>query len=169
LAEECRDSYRAHFFAFQMDISSDESVSSAVTYVSEILQQLNKELYAVVNNAATPGTNMFDDLLNMEEYERLITVNTMGVIRVTRAFKPMIKRSKQFLTCLLVKTKPATCWIHNIFESASSPELGHGICCAQYSATEKIVVLLQFVLRKLMYASGTSVVQTETEKRRKLQ
>ncbi|VDK41818.1 unnamed protein product [Gongylonema pulchrum] len=111
LAEECRDSYRAHFFAFQMDISSDESISSAATYVSEILQQLNKELYAVVNNAATPGTNMFDDLLNMEEYERLIAVNTMGVIRVTRAFKSMIKRSKQFLTCLLVKTKPATCWI----------------------------------------------------------
>lgn len=37
---------------------------------------------------------MFDDLCDMDDYEKLMNVNGYGVIRVTRAFKKMIKKSK---------------------------------------------------------------------------
>lgn len=55
----------------------------------------------MVNNAAAPGVNMFDDLLTLEDYERLLAVNGISVIRVTRAFKKQIKRARS--VCMLAK------------------------------------------------------------------
>lgn len=50
-------------------------------------------LWGVVNNAAQ---NIIGDieLTTMEQYSRLAEVNLTGAIRVTKAFLPMIRKSK---------------------------------------------------------------------------
>ena len=52
------------------------------------------DLYAVVNNAGISGTIMYDDFLSIDDYIHVINVNMFGVIRVTKAFKGLIKKSR---------------------------------------------------------------------------
>jgi len=45
-----------------------------------------------VNNAGVLGVNAPDDWLTVAHYEQCMAVNTFGVIRVTQAFKHLVKR-----------------------------------------------------------------------------
>uniref|UniRef100_A0A183DZM5 Epimerase domain-containing protein n=1 Tax=Gongylonema pulchrum TaxID=637853 RepID=A0A183DZM5_9BILA len=51
-------------------------------------------LHAIVNNAGVQCQCFFDDMLSIEDYRDAMEVNAYGVIRVTKAFKQMIKRNK---------------------------------------------------------------------------
>lgn len=52
-------------------------------------------LWALVNNAGIVGGNVaWDDWLRPEDYEDTWQVNAMGVIRVTHAFKGLVKAEK---------------------------------------------------------------------------
>uniref|UniRef100_A0A915CDF8 Uncharacterized protein n=1 Tax=Parascaris univalens TaxID=6257 RepID=A0A915CDF8_PARUN len=79
---------------FEMDISSDESVVAAKHHVTEQLNKLNKQLYAIVNNAGIQAEFLYDDFLALDDYKEAINVNTYGAIRVTKAFKNLVKKSK---------------------------------------------------------------------------
>lgn len=92
LKKEC-EHMKGNLDAFQMDISSDESVQSGKAYVEKRLAELNKELFAIVNNAGIQAKCFVDDMLDIADYKEAIEVNTYGPIRVTHAFKQMVKKA----------------------------------------------------------------------------
>ena len=63
-------------------------------------------LWGVVNNA---GTACWGEVewVSLDRYKRLAEVNLWGMIRVTKAFLPLIRQSKG-------KTSPRTVWTLNL-------------------------------------------------------
>lgn len=78
---------------FSLDICSDESVEEAKRFVEKTLLDDGRELHYLVNNAGW-GRVGFDDWLRPQDYLAAIDVNALGMIRVTHAFKHLIKKSK---------------------------------------------------------------------------
>ncbi|XP_072033860.1 D-beta-hydroxybutyrate dehydrogenase, mitochondrial-like [Amphiura filiformis] len=73
------------------DVTSNVSVNSAKDFLSQNLQE--HELYAVVNNA---GIWRWSEIewASAEMFQNVAEINIYGMIRVTKAFLPMIRRSK---------------------------------------------------------------------------
>uniref|UniRef100_A0A915B1U6 Uncharacterized protein n=1 Tax=Parascaris univalens TaxID=6257 RepID=A0A915B1U6_PARUN len=93
LREECK-ALPGLLYALQMDVADDGSVADAKNFVETKLAELGQELIAVVNNAGVRGTHMYDDFLTMQHYRSVWETNTFGTIRVTQAFKSLIKKSR---------------------------------------------------------------------------
>src|SRR5260370_9344045 len=64
-----------------------------VTDISQIQRAVDEvdSLDVLINNA---GIAMYDDLSNLEVIEQHLAVNFMGLLRVTQAFLPLLRRSK---------------------------------------------------------------------------
>jgi NAD(P)-dependent dehydrogenase (short-subunit alcohol dehydrogenase family) len=64
-----------------------------VTNVSQIQQAVDKvdTLDVLINNA---GVAIFDDLSNLDVIEQHLAVNFLGMLKVTQAFLPLLRRSK---------------------------------------------------------------------------
>uniref|UniRef100_A0A915CCN4 Uncharacterized protein n=1 Tax=Parascaris univalens TaxID=6257 RepID=A0A915CCN4_PARUN len=77
-----------------MDVKSDISVQDGVKFVEKTLEETNQDLYNLINNAGILGNSAFDDFLRLEDYKEVVEVNTFGAIRVTHAFKDLIKASR---------------------------------------------------------------------------
>ncbi len=76
--------------------SGDERVTPLtldVTSVSQIQRAVEKvdTLNVLINNA---GVAIYDDLSNLEVIEKHLAVNFLGMFKVTRAFLPLLSRSK---------------------------------------------------------------------------
>jgi len=75
---------------------TDERVTPVtldVTNISQIQQAVEKigTLDVLINNA---GIAIYDDLSNFEVIEKHLAVNFLGLLRVTHAFLPALKRSQ---------------------------------------------------------------------------
>uniref|UniRef100_F1LAU3 Retinol dehydrogenase 7 n=1 Tax=Ascaris suum TaxID=6253 RepID=F1LAU3_ASCSU len=79
---------------FVMDVRSEESVTAALNHLKRTTTVIHKGLYGLVNNAGVSGVPLPDDLLTLDDYRRVIDVNAFGVIRVTHAFKELIKEQR---------------------------------------------------------------------------
>jgi len=80
---------------FTLDVRSDESVNKARKLVGDKLEVKGlKGLWGVVNNAGIGDQRGWDDWMTTAHYERNWQVNTLGVIRVTHAFKDLIKKTR---------------------------------------------------------------------------
>jgi NAD(P)-dependent dehydrogenase (short-subunit alcohol dehydrogenase family) len=66
-----------------LDVTSASQIQQAVTEVDT--------LDVLINNA---GIVIYDDLSNLEVLEQTFAVNFLGLLRVTNAFLPLLKRSK---------------------------------------------------------------------------
>lgn len=75
---------------FLLDVRSQESVNSALSFLEEKLKG-KSGLHALINNAGILGRAGWDDWLSANDYELCLAVNTLGVIRVTHAFKQLVK------------------------------------------------------------------------------
>ncbi|CAB3396733.1 unnamed protein product [Caenorhabditis bovis] len=75
-----------------LDVSSDESVARAHEYVKKNLG--SKVLWGIVNNAGIFSCYGPDDWCTLDDYKKSVEVNTYGVIRVTQAFKKLVKQAK---------------------------------------------------------------------------
>ncbi|KAK6293307.1 hypothetical protein J4Q44_G00368080 [Coregonus suidteri] len=78
----------------QLDVCSEEQVNRAVEYVNSHLDDSQRGLWgAVVNNA---GVSTFGEVefTTMETYRQVSEVNLWGVIRVTKALLPLVRRAK---------------------------------------------------------------------------
>jgi len=86
LKELCSD--RLHIVP--IDVTKDEVVEKAAQYVKKSLD--GKVLWALVNNA---GIAAFTEIewCPVSVYEKVINVNALGPIRVTKAFLPILRES----------------------------------------------------------------------------
>ncbi|KAI1882784.1 hypothetical protein AGOR_G00238490 [Albula goreensis] len=77
----------------QLDVCSEELVAQAVEFVRGNLEDPEKGLWAVVNNA---GVSTFGEVefTSMESYKQVSEVNLWGTIRMTKALLPLIRRAK---------------------------------------------------------------------------
>ncbi|XP_060591366.1 17-beta-hydroxysteroid dehydrogenase type 6-like [Ruditapes philippinarum] len=75
----------------QVDVTNDKSVESATQTLFQNLSQ--KGLWAVVNNA---GVAVFAETewCSMDAYNKVIGVNLMGTIRVTKACLPLVRKAQ---------------------------------------------------------------------------
>ncbi|XP_061615009.1 D-beta-hydroxybutyrate dehydrogenase, mitochondrial isoform X2 [Phyllopteryx taeniolatus] len=77
----------------QLDVCSDEQVNRAAWFVRDNLEDSERGLWALVNNA---GVSTFGgvEFTSMDAYKEVSEVNLWGTIRVTKALLPLIRRAK---------------------------------------------------------------------------
>lgn len=78
-------------------IVSPPVLNQSAEFTNAISPQL-AGLHGIVNNAGIVGNSGVDDWLTVDDYCQVVNVNTYGVIRVTHAFKEMVKRTKGRIT-----------------------------------------------------------------------
>jgi 2-keto-3-deoxy-L-fuconate dehydrogenase len=76
-------------FAVQGDVSDDESVRSSVAAVIEHLGGLD----ILVNNAAVGAVGTIEDQTDAE-WHRVLDINVLGIVRVSRAALPALRASR---------------------------------------------------------------------------
>ncbi|XP_071802970.1 D-beta-hydroxybutyrate dehydrogenase, mitochondrial-like [Asterias amurensis] len=77
----------------QLDVTSDQQVADAVASIGETLSSTGDVLWGVVNNAGTACFG-FMEWVPLKRYKQLAEVNLWGMIRVTKAALPLIRKSK---------------------------------------------------------------------------
>ncbi|XP_029934959.1 D-beta-hydroxybutyrate dehydrogenase, mitochondrial [Myripristis murdjan] len=92
-AKELEEFHSDRMKVVQLDVCSEELVNQAVEYVRDNLEDAEKGLWAVVNNA---GVSTFGEVefTSMDTYKQVSEVNLWGTIRVTKAVLPLIRRAK---------------------------------------------------------------------------
>ncbi|XP_059856652.1 17-beta-hydroxysteroid dehydrogenase type 2 isoform X4 [Delphinus delphis] len=91
-AEELRRTCSKRLSVLQLDITDPQQIKDAHSKVKEKLQ--NRGLWAVVNNAGILGLPTDGELIPMTEYKRCMAVNFFGAVEVTKAFLPLLRKSK---------------------------------------------------------------------------
>lgn len=94
--EEGKQQYegKKKVIAVPLDVTSDVSVKNALDITKQELSSRDSILWAVVNNAGIltrPSPTEWQDVSN---YERMMSVNLYGVVRLTNAFLPEIRQNK---------------------------------------------------------------------------
>ncbi|XP_061173524.1 D-beta-hydroxybutyrate dehydrogenase, mitochondrial-like [Saccostrea echinata] len=84
-----KSSKRLH--VLQLDVTSEKDIKEVVTYINANTK--SNGLWGVINNA---GVNVFGDVETtpMEQYERCLSINLYGMIRVTQNVLPLIRQSQ---------------------------------------------------------------------------
>jgi len=87
LIHECNSSLRV----VKLDVTNNEDVSSVYDTVSRSLR--HRKLWAVVNNAGILITTEVE-IGDMENFIKQMDINCMGIVRVTKAFLPLLRLSQ---------------------------------------------------------------------------
>ncbi|XP_013383713.1 D-beta-hydroxybutyrate dehydrogenase, mitochondrial-like isoform X1 [Lingula anatina] len=89
LKEVCSDNVHV----LQLDITKDEEVNAAFNFVSKTCNATGKKFWAVVNNA---GVNPLGavEITPLDGYQACMDINLYGMIRISKAFLPLIRKSK---------------------------------------------------------------------------
>ncbi|XP_008137927.2 17-beta-hydroxysteroid dehydrogenase type 2 isoform X1 [Eptesicus fuscus] len=91
-AEELRRTCSKRFSVLQMDVTDSQQIKDAYSKVVQKVQ--NRGLWAVVNNAGILGLPTDGELIPMIHYKRCMDVNFFGAVEVTKAFLPLLRKSK---------------------------------------------------------------------------
>ncbi|GFS50325.1 hypothetical protein TNIN_248751 [Trichonephila inaurata madagascariensis] len=74
-----------------MDVSKEPDINFVLNYIERNLGE--NELWAIINNAGiSKGSEV--EITSMQKIEEVIDVNLLGTIRVTKAFLPLLRKSK---------------------------------------------------------------------------
>ncbi|XP_042371922.1 D-beta-hydroxybutyrate dehydrogenase, mitochondrial-like, partial [Plectropomus leopardus] len=92
-AKELEEFHSDRMKVVQLDVCSEEQVNQAVEYIKDNLEDSERGLWAVVNNA---GVSTFGEVefTSIDTYKQVSEVNLWGTIRVTKAVLPLIRRAK---------------------------------------------------------------------------
>eukprot|EP01067_Filipodium_phascolosomae_P001849 Filipodium_phascolosomae@DN2174_c0_g1_i1.p1 len=83
-----KDPSRTNLLPIQMNVCSDEEVEAAICLVDS-----GGPLHVLVNNAGVSG-KFLTDLHSLVDFETTVAVNYIGMVRVTKACLPLIKKCK---------------------------------------------------------------------------
>lgn len=89
--EQLVDSHPDQVVPIACDVADDGSVESARAAVAEVTRALD----VVVNNAGIGGDGDRIDDLELDEVRRVLETNTLGPLRVSRAFLPLLRGGSQ--------------------------------------------------------------------------
>ena len=90
-----RTSNNPNLIPLQMDVTSSTQVQNAFKEVEAWCnKEKNNSLFCVVNNAGVQRGCLVE-WTSMKDYEMMFQVNTLGTIRVTKTFLPLLFRSSQ--------------------------------------------------------------------------
>ncbi|XP_054716933.1 retinol dehydrogenase 16-like [Uloborus diversus] len=89
LKENCSE----NLVAFNLDVRNDNSVTNAVKFIKKHLESSGKDLWAIVNNAGVIS-GFTSELSSMSDFIFCTEVNTLGPVRVTKAFLPLLRKSR---------------------------------------------------------------------------
>ena len=73
-----------------MDVTNDQQINDCFNTIKTELEQNNEQLWAIVNNAGVVSFGLLE-WGSIDEYQKLLDVNVLGVVRVTRKFLPLIR------------------------------------------------------------------------------
>nr|CAD7576734.1 unnamed protein product [Timema californicum] len=90
-AQELKSDTSSRLHIVPLDVTKEKDVDKAVEYVKS--SQGNQGLWAVINNAGVLALGE-TELMPVEIFQRIIEVNTIGSVRVTKAFLPLVRKSK---------------------------------------------------------------------------
>uniref|UniRef100_A0A8C3VW61 Hydroxysteroid 17-beta dehydrogenase 2 n=1 Tax=Catagonus wagneri TaxID=51154 RepID=A0A8C3VW61_9CETA len=137
-AEELRRTCSKRLSVLQLDITNSQQIRDAHSKVMEKVQ--NRGLWAVVNNAGILGFPIDGELIPMNQYKRCMAVNFFGAVEVTKAFLPLLRKSKGRLV--------------NISSMSGGVPVEK---MAAYSATKAALNMFSAVMRKELSKWGVKV------------
>ncbi|XP_036896212.1 17-beta-hydroxysteroid dehydrogenase type 2 isoform X1 [Sturnira hondurensis] len=91
-AEQLRRSCSKHLCVLQLDVTNSQQIKDAYGTVVQKVQ--NRGLWAVINNAGILGLPADGELISMSHYKQCMAVNFFGAVEVTKAFLPLLRKSK---------------------------------------------------------------------------
>lgn len=91
-SKEIKYTCSAKLETIAIDVTSESSIKKAVKEVQRRLPK-DKGLWAVVNNAGIPGVVSQFEWLTKADLDKVLAVNLYGVILVTKAFLPLVRRT----------------------------------------------------------------------------
>nr|CAD7260778.1 unnamed protein product [Timema shepardi] len=129
-AQELKSDTSSRLHIVPLDVTKEKDVDKAVEYVKAI--QGDQGLWAVINNAGILTTGEIE-LMPVEIFQRIIEVNTIGSVRVTKAFLPLVRKSKGRL--VFTASCAGRLNLKEIYRNLHGDEWGNhsGINCYQYS------------------------------------
>nr|XP_012598744.1 estradiol 17-beta-dehydrogenase 2 [Microcebus murinus] len=137
-AEELRRTCSPRLLVLQLDITNPVQIKDALGKVAEKVQ--NTGLWAVINNAGILGFPCDGELIPMSEYRRCMAVNFFGAVEVTKAFLPLLRRSKGRLV--------------NMSSMAGGVPMDY---LAAYGSSKAALTMFSSVLRKELSKWGVKV------------
>jgi len=126
-----------------MNVTSDDDVTRVVQEVKTTLGKDGQKLWAIVNNAGLFNCAQVE-WGKLADYQKIIDVNVIGVARVTRAFLPLLRKSKGRVVN-----------VASIAGRISGPGM------AIYSISKHAVVAFSTALRREMFPWGVKVSTIE--------
>eukprot|EP00803_Ostreobium_quekettii_P007526 evm.model.scf_596.3 EVM.evm.TU.scf_596.3 scf_596:63374-64339(+) len=138
-SEELSVESKGKISTFIVDVTSDRSVSVALDFVARHLE--GRPLFAVINNAGV-GRGFLVEATGMDDYYSNINVNFLGLVRVTKAFLPMLVVGKG-----------------RIVNITSSATLLAGPTMSPYAASKYAAAAFSDSMRRELHCQGVKVVQ----------
>lgn len=122
-AETLRKEGRTNVSHVVLDVTDQESVERA----AQVVADRGAGLDVLINNAGILGRHPENEPIPVEEIERVFETNYFGVIRVTRAFLPLLRKSTaprivnvtSELGSLTLQSDPE--WVYGRFKSEAYP------------------------------------------------
>ncbi|KAM5298174.1 17-beta-hydroxysteroid dehydrogenase type 2 isoform 1-T1 [Glossophaga mutica] len=91
-AEQLRRTCSKRLCVLQLDVTNLQQIKDAYSTVVQKVQ--NRGLWAVINNAGILGLPADGELIPMSHYKQCMAVNFFGAVEVTKAFLPLLRKSK---------------------------------------------------------------------------
>ncbi|KAK3596836.1 hypothetical protein CHS0354_015693 [Potamilus streckersoni] len=92
-ATELRKTCSNRLFTLDLDVTSAASIQKAVKLVKSNIPQ-DSGIWGLVNNAGIAGETGHVEWLTRADYDQVMAVNTFGVVDVTKAFLPLVRKTR---------------------------------------------------------------------------
>uniref|UniRef100_A0A8D0B8D8 Retinol dehydrogenase 5 n=1 Tax=Salvator merianae TaxID=96440 RepID=A0A8D0B8D8_SALMN len=91
-ADDLRRASSSNLRTILLDVTNSESIRKAVEWVKTEVGE--KGLFGLVNNAGVANPIGPTEWMTVEDYRKVLAVNTFGMIEVSLAFLPLLKRAR---------------------------------------------------------------------------
>ena len=147
----------ANVHTVALDVTSDESIAAAVSFV---VTKTDGSLNCLVNNAGFTYTMPLVDV-DMETARRVFDVNFWGVLSMTKAFVPMLKKAKGTVVNMSsVGALVSTPYLGESIDHGKASEVSLHLMTPQgiYSASKSALSIASETLRLELAPFGINVV-----------